>query len=522
MYGPRRGAAMLAGLIMTTSGLVVGGGTAHADGQGTGPSGISYRIQTVCSTGEMQISTSDAPAGRVVTMTITSGSGLGNGEWEVGGTYSSASITVDMSVAMDPQGVIVKEDGVRVLTASYATQCGNFVRQQATAPRSAFTPVVPQRVLDTRPGAQLNYRGSKPAKGARIELSVVGGAAGVPANASAIVLNVTAVEATAPGYVQVFPTGRSTPGASSNLNIERAGQTIPNAVIVPVGDGGKVTLFTEAGTHLLADIAGYFAPVSGAVAAGRYVAIDPHRVLDTRAAVQLGYHGPKPPAGTRVTFDVAAPGAPPAFPVAAVALNLTATDATAPGFVQIAPAGKLTPGSTSSLNLERAGQTIANLVIVPVSADGTVELYTQGGTNLLADVVGYFTNADAVASRAGLFVPVTPERILDTRGTRLGAGEYEADHPGSVVKDFGGLAQWHPAGVVLNVTATNTTTGGYVQVGDGNSMVHGAHSNLNMEASQTIPNAVISSVGSNYPDSLEIYNDGAADLLADLAGWFTS
>ncbi len=516
-------AAVLAGALIGGFVGTAGAQPASADGQATGRSGIAYRIETVCATGEMQLSSSDVKPGQSATMSVRRGlAGEVLGRWDLGdAAYASANLTADQSLAMDPQGLSVYENDERVISATYGDQCTTATARYGLAPSSAFMPVTPTRILDTRPTTPVNYAGPKPVAGASIAIVVTGGPAAVPAGASAVVLNVTAVDATAPGYVQAFPTGRSGPGASSNLNVERAGQTIPNAVVVPVGQGGRVTLFTEAGTHLIADITGYFVPVKGPVAAGRYLPVTPKRVLDTRPAVRLGATGQKPAAGARLRFAVSVPGAPATSLIAAVAVNMTATEASGPGFVQVAAGGRLVAGATSSLNVERSGQTIANLVIVPVSADGTVEVFTERGTHLLADVVGYFTTDKAPLSSSGLFVPVLPERILDTRGSRLGARDYEPLAGGSVFKDFGGIARWNPAAVMLNLTATNTTEGGYVQAGAGGAMVHGAHSNLNMAAGQTIPNAVIAPIG-GYPDALEIYNDGASDLLADLSGWFTA
>jgi len=57
----------------------------------------------------------------------------------------------------------------------------------------------------------------------------------------------------------VYPTGEAVAGSSSNLNVTAAGQTIPNAVFATLSSAaGQVTIFSEAGTHALADVAGYF------------------------------------------------------------------------------------------------------------------------------------------------------------------------------------------------------------------------------------------------------------------------
>lgn len=61
------------------------------------------------------------------------------------------------------------------------------------------------------------------------------------ATATAVVMNVTITGSLGPGFVQVLPTGQATRGPSSNLNVERAGQTIPNLVIVPICDGDQVS-----------------------------------------------------------------------------------------------------------------------------------------------------------------------------------------------------------------------------------------------------------------------------------------
>ena len=61
-----------------------------------------------------------------------------------------------------------------------------------------------------------------------------------PAGATGVVLNVTATEPAAPGFVQVFPAGTSAPGASSNVNVDHAGQTISDLVIVGLDASGPV------------------------------------------------------------------------------------------------------------------------------------------------------------------------------------------------------------------------------------------------------------------------------------------
>jgi hypothetical protein len=91
---------------------------------------------------------------------------------------------------------------------------------------------------------------------------------GVPlTGVSAVVLNVTVTETLGAGYVQVFPSGPVTIGSSSSLNVEFTGQTIANQVTVPVGAGGRVSIYLQSGGHVLADVFGYYTPVESASSA---------------------------------------------------------------------------------------------------------------------------------------------------------------------------------------------------------------------------------------------------------------
>ena len=119
-----------------------------------------------------------------------------------------------------------------------------------------FHSLTPERLLDTRSGIGHSPAGIVPANTA-VELKVTQtGASNIPADAGAVVLNVTATGTQATGYVTVYPCGEARPTAS-NLNYTK-GTTIANAVIAKVGAGGKVCLYTDAATHLVADVTGWF------------------------------------------------------------------------------------------------------------------------------------------------------------------------------------------------------------------------------------------------------------------------
>ena len=84
---------------------------------------------------------------------------------------------------------------------------------------------------------------------------VVAGRGGVPADADAVFLNVTAVAPLAAGFLTVFPCGEELPNAS-NVNYG-PGDVVPNAVLAKVGDDGKVCVFSLAATDLVVDANGH-------------------------------------------------------------------------------------------------------------------------------------------------------------------------------------------------------------------------------------------------------------------------
>jgi NAD-specific glutamate dehydrogenase len=134
------------------------------------------------------------------------------------------------------------------------------VRAAVPPPPSTFNAVVPGRVFDTRSG-----EGGVPVgavvPGVVLRVPVVG-RGGVPVSGvSAVSLNVTVTRARADGFVSVVPCVDGAGGVpvTSSLNFV-AGQTVPNAVIVPVGAAGDVCFYASGGaTDLIADLNGWFA-----------------------------------------------------------------------------------------------------------------------------------------------------------------------------------------------------------------------------------------------------------------------
>ena len=140
---------------------------------------------------------------------------------------------------------------------------GTVLHYAAAAPgdvvQTSFVPISPARILDTRPAPE-NVGGiAGPLVSGQTITFQVTGVAGVPANASAVVMNVTVDKTTGPSFLTVFPAGVARPTAS-NLNWA-AGATIPNLVTVKIGAGGQVSVYNLNGNaQVIADVAGYYVP----------------------------------------------------------------------------------------------------------------------------------------------------------------------------------------------------------------------------------------------------------------------
>jgi hypothetical protein len=251
---------------------------------------------------------------------------------------------------------------------------GYYVTGTPATPGS-FRSLAPSRILDTRDG------GGAPV-GANQTLSLqVAGAGGVPAGAAAVVFNLTVAEARAPGYITAYSSALTTHPEASNLNFLK-GQIVPNLVTVPIGPDGKVKLFngSDGATHLVVDVAGYYLP-GNPTASGAFKAVGPVRALDTRKGSAFSKDAV-------VAFQAAGANGVPAN-ASAVVFNLTVTEPQAFGYLA-ASASAAKPG-VSNLNFLQ-GQTVPNLVVVPVGAGGKVWLLNRSdkSSQVIADIAGYF------------------------------------------------------------------------------------------------------------------------------------
>ena len=336
--------------------------------------------------------------------------------------------------------------------------------------------------------------------------------------AGAVALNVTVVNPTLAGHVTVYPSGSNRPENVSNLNF-LPGATVPNMVIAKLGSSGSVSIFNANGSvDLVVDVVGWFS------SAGGYEPLTPARIVETRAGNgftttdgQLQGGGA---VGTRATLSVPVLGRAgiPGSGVGAVALNVTAVNASAESYLTVFP-GLTTAPNASNLNF-KAGQTIANMVIAAVGEDGTVSiLNNDGATDVVIDVVGWFGSSSQLT-------PLNPARLVDSRfsptidGLQQNIGPIRSQNSLRVaVAGRGGVPTSGARAVALNVTVVSPTASGHLTAFPSGGAVPGA-SNLNFVPGQTVPNMVIAQLGSDGKVVL-LNSNGSTPVVVDVVGWFS-
>ncbi|HWI05559.1 MAG TPA: hypothetical protein VNT52_17265, partial [Acidimicrobiales bacterium] len=288
------------------------------------------------------------------------------------------------------------------------------------------------------------------------------------------------------------------------------------------GIDGKVSMYNNLGSvNVAADIQGYF---QGDTTGSTYIPLAPARILDTRVGTG-GTSAPVGPGGT-IELKVTDAGGVPAAGGTAVALNVTATNVSGlESYLTVWPSGSSRPVA-SNLNFIQ-GQTVPNLVIARVGAEGRISIYNNvGNVDVVADTQGYFAApVEAPPLPGSVYYPANPARILDSR-TGLGVPGGHQGQLGTAstidvqVTGQGGVPA-NATSVVLNVTAADSPgPDSYLTVYP-TGTARPLASNLNFVAGQTVPNLVIAKIGSG--GRVTIYNNlGSTVVVADVQGWFTA
>ena len=432
-----------------------------------------------------------------------------------------------------------------------------------------FHPLPPARIFDSRPAFAINDVapiGAKPLGApnpAVFDISLLG-KGGVPddvtpENVLAVVVNITVTDPSASGYLEAYGKGARPATRTSIVNFG-PGQTVPNVAIVRPGDLGQleIGLFGQNGTaNVIVDVSGWFSTSNFVPAdtanddSSRLIPITPARVLDTRDGTGQPDSAGQPTPGAMaakqsITLKIRGVNSvnptltavvPNSLNVTGVLLNMVGIT-TDPGgtstyvsvFPEDLPAGQ--NPTTSNLNLV-PNAIKANLVFVPVGADGNVRIFNlQGVTQVVADVVGYMLKGEAKTTRAGRVVPLTsPYRTFDTRdpqwgGVPLGPGQAEdwsfaqfassvaigPDQVGAQLAVIGNLTAASLKRQYPSVFVRSFLTA-YPSCAPGVSCRPGS-SNLNTVEGPPVPNMAVLTYGAN--NTVTFYNlAGSVDYIFD-------
>ncbi len=252
---------------------------------------------------------------------------------------------------------------------------------------------------------------------------------------------------------------------------------------------------------------------------GTYVPVTPFRITDTRTGSGLPNAGSTlTTAAPTLTVQVTDVGTTP-VPTGALAavLNVAVTNTMSSGFLTVFEAG-ITRPTVSNLNFV-AGETVANLVTVPLSAAGAVSIYSSAtGADVVVDVEGYFTSAPA-ANGYGLFNAMSPVRDLGT----LADGATVAANASVPVTVAGGTTTVpaNASAVLVNATVAHDSAATFLSLYPAPAVAaEPTFSNLNASAGEVVANRAIVAVGTG--GVIEVYNHaGTANVDIDVDGYFT-
>ncbi len=357
--------------------------------------------------------------------------------------------------------------------------------------------------------------------------------------------------------------------ASGGTAVTISGANFSNADTVDFGNTSAVSVSHDSATQLTAVsppgtgsvlvTVAYGSQISNGMLFGYnslYVPVSPTRICDTRpvglgvASNQCnnGATGETGPVAGNQTLNINVQGTFGSVTIpnnaTAVALNITVTGTTqAGGFLTVFPSGAAQP-NTSVINFGAndftnfgANDTVANLTQVGIGQNGQVSIYNfVGSTNVIVDLEGYYA---PTMSTTGMFVPISPVRVCDTRpvsgstvANQCNQGANSTMSSNSILtvnvagSGSGGTLDGVPSSataVIANVTATNTTqAGGFLTIYPTPSSTTSppTASNLNFGAGMSIANRVIVPVGTN--GDINIYNfNGYTDVIVDINGYFT-
>jgi hypothetical protein len=385
----------------------------------------------------------------------------------------------------------------------------------------------PVRLLDTRAGQSACSQPNAPIAGGTSRTQPGRNLCTIPTNAVALTGNITTVNS-AGGFLTLFPSNATQPTvANSNYGVN---EIINNVFTVGLGADGAFKIFALNTTDVVVDVTGFYAPPT---TNGLFFhpLPKPIRLLETRAG-QQGCNTPGAPitggdAGTRtqqarLTCDNVT------IPTGALAIvgNATTVNPQGGGFLTLFPANAAKPLVASS-NFN-PGQIVNGPFTVGLAPTGEFKIFTTATTDLVVDVLGYYSAEVNDVNGAGLlFSPLPkPVRLLETRpgqpvgcfkpGAKLN-GQQEFTQPARGVCD-GETVPANALGVVGNATVVFPVGQGFLTLWP-STAVRPLVATSNYNTNDVGNRHFIVGLGQG-DGAFKIFSHVTTDLVIDVSGFF--
>ena len=468
--------------------------------------------------------------------------------------------------------LLVLTAGLGAVAVTAVSVAGPKASAWASTGSSQYVPVTETRICDTRAGnvsglsgaaAQCNgtNNAGDPLVGAT-SMDVVGtgtfGSTTIPANAYALVVDLTVVSNTTVTYLVAYKYGTTRPYPVVSLEDWTANHPANSQVTVPLGANGTAgafSLFNYGGTtNVAVDVVGYYLPPASGTGFN-ILAGGPTRVCDTRpsnpsslsgsqaqcngtgnAGKTLGtsLNGSSETLAVQVTGLKNAGGQPISPPAGATAVvfDLSAQNASIGTYLTAYAAGTTNP-KTMSLEVPNSNAYNAE-VTVPLSPSGVVDITNfQGSINVQMDVEGYF-----VPGSGNQYVPIAAERICDTRagnvshltgsaaqcngannsGDTIQAGTPLTMDVTALTSGIGTAIPANATAVVATITAVNESTSGWALAYPAGTTPSPHATSLDFYTNTPVSDEVTVALGTN--GKLSIESVANLDVAVDIDGYY--
>lgn len=400
-----------------------------------------------------------------------------------------------------------------VAGAAAVTAVASSADAVVPAGASFYEPLTQVRLADTRRSAPYTnqFKDFERISDRVIRIDVRG-RADVPNDAVAVVVSIVAINNGQPGFVRATPAGDDS--VVANVLIEPGDAIVANLATVKLSADGKIDVLGLHPYDVIVDVSGVYRSAPSKRRGGRLVLLD--QTVRVVGPFFVGHNERK-----TIVLDQIDSRA------KAVVANVTVAGARAAGFLTTLPTGLATVPTVTTVNFA-GGETRGAGAVISTGLSGgraAIDVFMIGGGDVYVDVSGYITGDSDVELESGLFVPVNPIRLLDTRRTsdiaRAGGKRrlwprwsraFTLPNGASGFPSAGGAM-----GLAMNLTSVSSMNVGFVTV-LGAQTVRRVVSNLNISrVGQTVANHVITPVSTQ---GVECYSLNGAHIVCDVAGWY--